>query len=78
MTGWKLELMGSISPSPMGAVLVACWLERKPEAEDCSIPPEQIRKRARIVHRADGDHVQFGVKAERAIVHQPDLESKRN
>jgi putative transposase len=41
-----------------------------PKQKIAAFPLEQI-KRVRIVHRADGYYVQFGVKAERAIVHQP-------
>ena len=53
----------------MDAVLDACdWLASR--AEDCAFPTEQI-KRVRIVHRADDYYVQFAVRAERAIVHQP-------
>src|SRR6266480_7665607 len=35
-----------------------------------AFPTKQI-KRVRIVHRADGYYVQFGVKAERQITHVP-------
>jgi putative transposase len=40
-----------------------------PKQKIAAFPPAQI-KRVRIVHRADGYYVQFGVKAERCIVHQ--------
>jgi putative transposase len=42
------------------------WAKQKIAA----FPSKQI-KRVRIVHRADGYYVQFGIKAERAIVHRP-------
>jgi len=41
-----------------------------PKQKIAAFPLEQI-KRVRIVHRADGYSVQFGVQAERCIVHQP-------
>ncbi len=69
-TGWKLEPDGKHITLTDGCGIGRLRLVSNPKQKIAAFPREQI-KRVRIVHRADGYYVQFGVKAERAIVHQP-------
>ncbi len=69
-TGWKLEPDGKHITLTDGCGIGRLRLVGNAKQQIAAFPPEQI-KRVRIVHRADGYYVQFGVKAERAIVHQP-------
>ncbi len=69
-TGWRLEPDGKHITLTDGCGIGRLRLVGNPKQKIAAFPPEQI-KRVRIVHRADGYYVQFGVKAERAIVHQP-------
>src|SRR6266567_3522227 len=69
-TGWKLEPDGKHITLTDGCGIGRLRLVGNPKQQIAAFPTEQI-KRVRIVHRADGYYVQFGVKAERAIVHQP-------
>ena len=69
-TGWKLEPDGKHITFTDGCGIGRLRLVGNPKQKIAAFPPEQI-KRVRIVHRADGYYVQFAVKAERAIVHQP-------
>src|SRR5438874_13147303 len=68
-TGWKLEPDGKHIILTDGCGIGRLRLVGNPKQQIAAFPPKQI-KRVRIVHRADGYYVQFGVKAERAIVHQ--------
>jgi IS605 OrfB family transposase len=69
-TGWKLEPDGKYITLTDGCGIGRLRLVGNPKQKIAAFPAEQI-KRVRIVHRADGYYVQFAVKAERAIVHQP-------
>jgi len=69
-TGWKLEPDGKHITFTDGCSIGCLRLVGNPKQKIAAFPPEQI-KRVRIGHRADGYYVQFGGKAERAIVHQP-------
>ncbi len=69
-TGWKLEPDGKHITLTDGCGMGRLRLVGNPKQKIAAFPPEQI-KRVRIVHRADGYYVQFGVKAERATIHQP-------
>src|SRR6266487_110872 len=69
-TGWKLAPDGKHITLTDGCGMGRLRLVGNPKQKIAAFPLEQI-KRVRIVHRADGYYVQFGVKAERAIVHQP-------
>jgi putative transposase len=69
-TGWKLEPDGKHITLTDGCGIGRLRLVGNLKQKIAAFPPEQI-KRVRIVHRADGYYVQFAVKAERAIVHQP-------
>ena len=69
-TGWKLEPDGKHITFTDGCGIGRVRLVGNPKQKIAAFPTEQI-KRVRIVHRADGYYVQFGVKAERDIVHQP-------
>jgi len=69
-TGWKLEPDGKHITLTDGCGIGRLRLVGNPKQKIAAFPAEQI-KRVRIVHRADGYSVQFAVKAERAIVHQP-------
>src|SRR6266550_3576595 len=69
-TGCKLEPDGKHITLTDGCDIGCLRLVGNPKQKIAAFPLEQI-KRVRIVHRADGYYVQFGVKAERAIVHQP-------
>src|SRR6266550_2006546 len=69
-TGWKLEPDGKHITLTDGCDIGCLRLVGNPKQKIAAFPPQQI-KRVRIVRRADGYYAQFGVKAERAIVHQP-------
>ena len=69
-TGWKLEPDGKHLTLTDGCGIGRLRLVGNPKQKIVAFPLEQI-KRVRIVHRADGYYVQFGVKAKRIIVHQP-------
>jgi putative transposase len=69
-TGWKLEPDGKHITLTDECGIGCLRLVGNPKQKIAAFPTEQI-KRVRIVHRADGYSVQFAVKAERAIVHQP-------
>ncbi len=68
-TGWKLEPDGRHITFTDGCGIGRLQLvgNRKQKIE--AFPVKQI-KRVRIVHRADGYYVQFGVKADRVIEHE--------
>src|SRR5438876_2576268 len=67
-TGWKLEPDGKHLTFTDGCAIGRLRLVGNPKQKIADFPPEQI-KRVRIVHRADGYYVQFGVKADRVIEH---------
>ena len=69
-TGWKLSPDGKHITFTDGCGIGRLRLVGNPKQKIAAFPPEQI-KRVRIVHRADGYYAQFGVKAQRAILHQP-------
>ncbi len=69
-TGWKLEPDGKHLTLTDGCGIGRLRMVGNPKQKIANFPREQI-KRVRIVHRADGYYVQFGVQAARAIVHQP-------
>jgi putative transposase len=69
-TGWKLEPDGKHITLTDGCGIGRLRLVGNPKQQITAFPTEQI-KRVRIVHRADGYYVQFSVKAERVIEHQP-------
>ncbi len=69
-TGWKVEPDGKHVTLTDGCGIGRLRLVGNPKQKIAAFPTEQI-KRVRIVHRADGYYVQFAVKAERCIVHQP-------
>ena len=69
-TGWKLEQDGKHVTLTDGCGIGRLRLVGNPKQQIEAFPTEQI-KRVRIVQRADGYYVQFAVKAERCIVHQP-------
>jgi putative transposase len=69
-TGWRLSPDGKHITLTDGCGIGHLRLVGNLKQKIAAFPTEQI-KRVRIVHRADGYYVQFGVKAERAIVHQP-------
>src|SRR6266849_1086477 len=69
-TGWRLSPDGKHITLTDGCGIGRVRLVGNPKQKIAAFPSKQI-KRVRIVHRADGYYVQFGVKAERAIVHQP-------
>src|SRR5437667_11936358 len=69
-TGWKLEPDGKHITFTDGCGIGRLRLVGNPKQRIADFPTEQI-KRVRIVHRADGYYVQFGVKAERVIEHIP-------
>ena len=68
-TGWKLEPDGKHITFTDGCGIGRLRLVGNPKQRIADFPKEQF-KRVRIVHRADGYYVQFGVKAERVIEHQ--------
>jgi putative transposase len=69
-TGWKLEPDGKhiLFTDGCGIGRLRLVGNRKQKIE--AVPTRQI-KRVRIIHRADGYYVQFGVQIERVIVHRP-------
>src|SRR6266516_2595595 len=69
-TGWKLEPDGKHITFTDGCHIGRLRLVGNPGQRIADFPTEQI-KRVRIVHRADGYYVQFGVKADRVIEHAP-------
>jgi putative transposase len=69
-TGWKLAPDGRHITFTDGCGIGRLRLVGNPGQQIEAFPPKQI-KRVRIVHRADGYYVQFGVKAERQITHVP-------
>ena len=68
-TGWKLEPDGRHLRFTDGCGIGRLRLVGNPKQHIETFPTKQI-KRVRLVHRADGYYVQFGVKAERVIEHQ--------
>jgi putative transposase len=69
-TGWKLEPDGRHLTFTDGCGIGHLRLVGNPKQQIEAFPIKQI-KRVRIVRRADGYFVQFGVKTERCIEHQP-------
>jgi putative transposase len=69
-TGWKLEPDGKHITFTDGCGIGRLRLVGNPGQKIEAFPRSQI-KRVRIVHRADGYYVQFGVKSEIQVVHQP-------
>src|SRR6266849_3040071 len=69
-TGWKLEPDGKHIAFTDGCGIGRLRLVGNPNQHIENFPTKQI-KRVRIVHRADGYYVQFGVQAERKIEHVP-------
>jgi len=69
-TGWKVEPDGKRITFTDGCTIGRLRLVGNKKQKIATFPTKQI-KRVRIVHRADGYYVQFGVQAERRIVHQP-------
>ena len=69
-TGWKLEADGKHITLTDGCGIGRLRMVGNPKQKIADFPPEHI-KRVRIVHRADGYYVQFGVKADRVIEHMP-------
>jgi IS605 OrfB family transposase len=69
-TGWKLEPDGKHIILTDGCGIGRLRLVGNPKQQIAAFPLKQI-KRVRIVHRADGYFVQFGVQAQRCIIHQP-------
>ena len=68
-TGWKLEPDGRHIRFTDGCGIGRLRLVGNPKQHIETFPTKQIQ-RVRLVHRADGYYVQFGVKAERVIEHQ--------
>ncbi|HEX9132607.1 MAG TPA: transposase [Ktedonobacteraceae bacterium] len=69
-TGWKLEPDGKHLTFTDGCGVGRLRLVGNPAQKIEAFPRKQI-KRVRIVHRADGYYVQFGVESHRLMVHQP-------
>ncbi len=69
-TGWKLEADGRHLRFTDGCGIGRLRLVGNPGQHIEGFPVDQI-KRVRIVRRADGYYVQFGVQVTRAIVHLP-------
>src|SRR6266487_453489 len=69
-TGWKVEPDGKRITFTDGCTIGRLRLVGNKKQKIATFPTKEI-KRVRIVHRADGYYVQFGVQAERRIVHQP-------
>src|SRR5713226_729137 len=67
-TGWKLDPDGCHITFTDGCGIGRLRLVGNPKQHIETFPRKQI-KRVRIVHRADGYYVQFGVQAERKIEH---------
>ncbi len=69
-TGWKLEADGKHITFTDGCGIGRLRLVGNRGQKIEAFPLKQI-KRVRIVHRIDGYYVQFGVKSEIQVVHQP-------
>ena len=69
-TGWKLDPDGRHLTFTDGCGIGRLRLVGNKHQQIEAFPLKQI-KRVRIVHRADGYYVQFGVAADKAIIHQP-------
>jgi putative transposase len=69
-TGWKLGPDGKHLTFTDGCGIGRLRLVGNPKQKIAAFPASQI-KRVRIVRRADGYYVQFGVKADRVIEHIP-------
>ncbi|HEY6407163.1 MAG TPA: transposase, partial [Ktedonobacteraceae bacterium] len=69
-TGWKVEPDGRHITFTDGCEIGRLRLVGNPKQHIESFSPKQM-KRVRLVHRADGYYVQFGVQAERVIEHTP-------
>ena len=67
-TGWKLDTAGKHITFSDGCGIGRLRLVGNPKQQIEAFPTKQI-KRVRLVHRADGYYVQFGVQAERKIEH---------
>src|SRR4051794_6498410 len=67
-TGWKLDPAGKHITFSDGCGIGRLRLVGNPKQQIEAFPTKQI-KRVRLVHRADGYYVQFGVQAERKIEH---------
>src|SRR5712692_6470073 len=69
-TGWKLEPYGKHIALTDGCSIGRLRLVGNKKQHIENFPTKQI-KRVRIVHRADGYYVQFGVQADRQVKHVP-------
>src|SRR6266571_8365194 len=69
-TGWKLDPDGRHVTFTDGCSIGKLRLVGNPKQHIETFPVKQI-KRVRIVKRADGYYVQFGVQADRHIEHVP-------
>ena len=69
-TGWKLDPDGRHLTFTDGCDIGRLRLVGNKHQQIEAFPLKQI-KRVRLVHRADGYYVQFGVAADKAIIHQP-------
>jgi putative transposase len=69
-TGWKLEPDGKHITFTDGCGIGRLRLVGTPKQHIETFPTKQM-KRVRIVRRADGDSVQFGVQTDRKIEHLP-------
>src|SRR5438270_7472681 len=69
-TGWKLSPDGRHITFTDGCGIGQLRLVGNPSQKIEAFPPAHI-KRVRLVRRADGYYAQFGVAAQRALVHQP-------
>ena len=67
-TGWKLEPDGKHITFTDGCGIGRLRLVGNPKQQISAFQTSQI-KRVRMIHRADGYYVQFGVKADRVIEH---------
>ena len=69
-TGWKLSSDGKHITFTDGCGIGRLRLVGNPRQQIEAFPQKQL-KRVRMVRRADGYFIQFGVEASRQIVHQP-------
>ncbi len=69
-TGWKLGPDSNHITFTDGCGIGRLRLVGNPKQQIAAFQPSQI-KRVRMVHRADGYYVQFGVKVDRVIEHVP-------
>jgi putative transposase len=69
-TGWKLENDGKHIRFTDGCGIGRLRLVGNPSQKIEAFPLKQL-KRVWLVHRADGYYVQFGVQAERQVIHRP-------